>query len=344
MPERWQQELRKLGDVEPADDTWHRAELGPRIPGGPGLPPRRQRVVAGVVAIVIFVAAGGFAWRALRPTPQRSVGSDLNPTLVVTLRILKRDNVSVPTATLKVGGLTVPGRGGVWQSGNAGTSSEPIRFTVGDFVPVVVGSLLGVAGDAESVDAGLERPDGSGSVASFGQLSDDAVALDQPPGDYVLRLTGHWLQGNANFYFPIDLVEQASGSPLDGAAVLTFVGKNAPTATIAYGHGRQELSLRTTYTWCEDPSTCVQGTVDYTSGYPPAVDYLPVPAGARLVINGDVTAVTGLFRGDGHGDKGAVDLNEGTIPATPGRYVLQLDVAFDRGTATFFLGVNATAP
>ena len=87
---------------------------------------------------------------------------------------------------------------------------------------------------------------------------------------------------------------------------------------------------------------CVEGFADYAT-YPPAVEYRRMPAGTRLFINGNATAVTGVFRRDGHRDHGSVDLNEGRIPGTPGRYVLQLDVEFDRGSATLFLGVNATA-
>ncbi len=53
---------------------------GPPTPG----PSRRQRVFAGVLAFAIFLAAGGFAWRALhRSSSQGPSGSTL-PTLVIT--------------------------------------------------------------------------------------------------------------------------------------------------------------------------------------------------------------------------------------------------------------------
>jgi heat shock protein HslJ len=344
MTERWQDEVKRLGDLEPSDDIWRRAEQGPQGETGPSLPPRRQRVVAGVVAFVVFLAAGGFAWRALRPPVERSVGSDLDPSIVVILRILERDGVSLPTATLRVDDRTILGGGSTthWQS--AGTVESPPDFTDGDFTPLQRGSLLGAAGDAESVDAELQQPGTFPfqSVVSFGQLS-DAVKLDQPIGRYVLRLTGHWLQGNATFYFPIDLLDQAViARPDADAAVLTFVGKNAPTATLDYGDGQQD-GLRTTYTWCQDSSHCVQGTVDFTTGYPPAVDHLPIPAGTRLTIEGDATAIAGIFRPKGDSGNEPVNVDGNAIPQTPGRYVLQLDVEFDQSSATFFLGVEATS-
>jgi hypothetical protein len=62
MTERWQKELRKLRGVEPPEGVWERATT--RIPSGDGLPPARQRVVAGAVAFGVFIAAASFAWLA----------------------------------------------------------------------------------------------------------------------------------------------------------------------------------------------------------------------------------------------------------------------------------------
>ncbi|MEX1263233.1 MAG: hypothetical protein WEE66_04735 [Actinomycetota bacterium] len=64
MTERWQKQLRKLRGIEPPADGWQRAES--RAPGGDGLPPPRQRVVAGIVAFGVFAAAGAFGWQAFR--------------------------------------------------------------------------------------------------------------------------------------------------------------------------------------------------------------------------------------------------------------------------------------
>ena len=64
MSDRWKDELKKLRAVEPPAGLWDRAQ---RPPSADRLPPRRERIVAGVVAISVFVAAGAFAFQALRP-------------------------------------------------------------------------------------------------------------------------------------------------------------------------------------------------------------------------------------------------------------------------------------
>src|SRR5262245_23355714 len=73
MPERWERELRKLGGLD-VDEAPVRERVD-RGPTGDRLPPRRDRLVAGVVAVAVFVAAGVFAWRAFAPgSPRESVG------------------------------------------------------------------------------------------------------------------------------------------------------------------------------------------------------------------------------------------------------------------------------
>ena len=69
MTKRWERELRRLDDVDaPTERIRAHAADRPTDPShGDGLPPRRQRITAGVVAVVVFVAAGTFAWQAFRP-------------------------------------------------------------------------------------------------------------------------------------------------------------------------------------------------------------------------------------------------------------------------------------
>src|SRR5258705_13309309 len=65
MPERWQDELKKLRHEEMPDGVRERAEGGPRrrLPND-----GRRRLVAGIVAFAVFIAAGAFAWRAFGGT------------------------------------------------------------------------------------------------------------------------------------------------------------------------------------------------------------------------------------------------------------------------------------
>ena len=97
MTERWQQEVRKLGGVEPERDAWNRAAT--RAPGGDGLPPPRRRVVAGVVAFGVFFAAASFGWLALRPTAERTPGEVTEGTeaLVTPRASGRRDRMHTPS-------------------------------------------------------------------------------------------------------------------------------------------------------------------------------------------------------------------------------------------------------
>jgi hypothetical protein len=73
VSERWQQEVRKLRDVEPTPGIWEDA-MG-RPPSGTSdddHPPTRKRLIAGALALVVFIVAGAFAWQAFRPNDRLS--------------------------------------------------------------------------------------------------------------------------------------------------------------------------------------------------------------------------------------------------------------------------------
>lgn len=67
MTERWQRELQKLRQLEPPATTWSRVKQGARSRAPE--PSNAGRVVAGIVAFVVFAAAGVFAWRAFSGQP-----------------------------------------------------------------------------------------------------------------------------------------------------------------------------------------------------------------------------------------------------------------------------------
>jgi hypothetical protein len=77
MPKRWEQELRRLGDVPAPTGRIHARSTRPSEPRpSDGMPPTRQRVLAGVVAFGVFIAAGAFLVRAIDPTrPERAPGT-----------------------------------------------------------------------------------------------------------------------------------------------------------------------------------------------------------------------------------------------------------------------------
>ena len=96
MSERWQQEVRKLRDVEPTPGIWEDA-MG-RPPSGTSdddHPPTRKRLIAGALALVVFIVAGAFAWQAFRPNDRLSLAE---PSVSDVLRI-KCDAQSIEVQT-----------------------------------------------------------------------------------------------------------------------------------------------------------------------------------------------------------------------------------------------------
>jgi heat shock protein HslJ len=222
MTERWQREVRKLGTVEPERDAWNRAAT--RAPGGDGLPPPRQRVVAGVVAFGVFFAAASFGWLALQPTAERTPGEVTEGTEArVTLRVGTEGSDTYPVATLKVDGVIHVGRAMsyVWDgASNPMPWLEP-PYRARDFVTIELPAVVSLAGDADWADARLHPPDSflSGEGQELGRL-EMPQPIDVAPGRYVMEIRGHWRQhGNPSFYFPIEIVE----APADGA-ISTLAG------------------------------------------------------------------------------------------------------------------------
>lgn len=78
MTERWEHRLRELR-VETPPEMWRRIQEGPRNTPQLGSPRRRERVLAAVVALAVFAAAGAFAWRAFGPGPARVGASPPTP-------------------------------------------------------------------------------------------------------------------------------------------------------------------------------------------------------------------------------------------------------------------------
>lgn len=357
MPERWERELQRLRTVDPdTAQTWERAQ---RPPSGEGMPPRRQRVVAGVVAFAVFAAAGVFAWQALRPPGHTVATGPSGPTVTATFDT--RDaafDVSAsdgyPEGRLSFEGEAIGGTAASfsWEIDGGTNFSDALApdFRAGDYLAIQRGSQLVIAGSASSVTGELQRPGTFpfDRFQAFGTLT-GPVTLDAPAGRYVLHLTPMWPQGSVPYYFPIELVEPppAAGSAL----VLNVVsGVEGPEAWITWGDTSQ-YGVRHDYRWCNQPNGCVGGTTDW-GGMPPSVKYLPVPVGTPLVITGDVEGIRGGFLREGAGTPMVVKFETsvtleapGSVPDAPGRYPLGIEVTMDgdggHGTATFWFGVEA---
>ena len=88
MTRRWERELRTLKDVPaPLERIRERAARPPAGDASMDLPPRRQRIVAGMVAFAVFAVAGAFAWRAFEVDSAPIVTAPSNELPVLSVRL-----------------------------------------------------------------------------------------------------------------------------------------------------------------------------------------------------------------------------------------------------------------
>jgi hypothetical protein len=227
MTERWQRELSKLRSTQPPGEVWDRAKRGPT---GDGLPPRRQRIVAGVVAVAIFLSAGAFAWNAFRPVgglvgvTRRSAGPIRDATLSVV------GGSTGPSATLSFGGTSQSGRRGsyCWNGNGSGICADAVPFgrptkviQIPSDTPVVL------TGDATTFDLTLsrvkhrDRTDPAAASSTETLHAGDVFRLPRTrtaTGVYALDVFGTWPQGDAQFQFGIQLVAPTGPSSPEPSA------------------------------------------------------------------------------------------------------------------------------
>ena len=216
MPERWEDELKKLRREEMPDGVRERAEGGPRreLPND-----GRQRLVAGLVAFAVFIAAGAFAWRAFdragtggsEPTPSPSPVTAPG-TLVLDLSSL--DNA--PSFSISFEGLVQEGirQAYNWCGSDSGCVSGTGDFAyyppVTEYLPVSDGSTLQVTGDAESFE--VEVSDADGTPIRDAAVADGALVAHSP-GRYVWNVKGTWSQGDGNAFFGLEVLPPVDQIP-----------------------------------------------------------------------------------------------------------------------------------
>jgi hypothetical protein len=218
MTERWQRELKKLRQLEPPSTTWSHVEEGPKGDGPEASGARR--LMAGVVAFVVFAAAGVLAWTAFGPGSDQSTFVLGEPeqeqeSLIVSLLA----GPDQPTGTLRFGSRTEPLRplGFDWSDGNSSTIADAAypEFRQADFLAIPAGTLLQVQGDAQSVRGHLGPPSDPFAFLQRLGVDDGSTPLALDPGKYIVVLEAVWPQGSAPFLVPIQVVRppEASASP-----------------------------------------------------------------------------------------------------------------------------------
>jgi hypothetical protein len=215
MPERWERELRKLRGLEPREQmVREQVERGPsrnRWPGG------RERVIAGLVAGVVFVAAAAFAREAFLVTPTEpehragEAGSLDMPALTINAHA-EPGQSSPPEALARYGDVeaVIPVQGGEgWGMGNA--------FPSAMFGPheaaIPVGAPMLIESNADQVEVSFDRayPDGDLIPQSIDPGS--IATLPSEPGQLLIQVSATWQDGRAEFsvfvdlYAPVDVLD-----------------------------------------------------------------------------------------------------------------------------------------
>jgi hypothetical protein len=216
MPERWERELKKIGDLQPNERSVRsRTAEGP---SGARLRAGRERLLAGIVGIAVFVAAIAFSWDAListRPDGDAVGGGVVRegPALMIVANA-QPDQEHAPEAQARYGEVvaSIPVQGGEgWGIGNA--------FPAAMFGPheaaIPVGAPVVFESNAESVEVGFTQsyPDGD-SVPQ--ELSPEGMAtLPSEPGELQIQLSATWPEGRAEFSVFINLYEPADALDVD---------------------------------------------------------------------------------------------------------------------------------
>jgi hypothetical protein len=106
MTARWERQLHRLREAPvPLERLRERAQQPPR-PGSP-LPPTRERVIAGVVAIAVFVAVAAFGWRAFTTAGDETASLDAPPALAASPFSLWLSAERVPPGPVELVALLV---------------------------------------------------------------------------------------------------------------------------------------------------------------------------------------------------------------------------------------------
>jgi len=217
MTERWERELKKLGDVGPSAELRSRVDEGPHGGDQPPTPGGRQRVVAGVVAFAVFIAAGSLAWNAFRPgggSPAASgTGAPSGPTVHLDFNTTNGtpDCPGSPEATITYGDQSTKAAltSFTWTCPGSSMNADTVTpsFSDADFVRVPAGAELLVGGDLTAAEGNLQSSPGDYPWTTLHELGDlgGGVSLSFDPGRYVIEVIAHWPNGALHFYFPIEL-------------------------------------------------------------------------------------------------------------------------------------------
>jgi hypothetical protein len=218
MTERWKNEVKKLREFEPGADLGSRVAEGPR---GEPSPPARQRIVAGVTALVVFAAAAIFAVRVFGTGSDGVVGTSgpvgSDERIVIELSA-GRGNSQAPEATMRYGDREQHGvaEGYTWCVGDecaSGIADFAFYPPVAEYVVVPPGTPIEFTGDGvvEQYSLYVDAIDTSPIEVEGGRIPDANAT-------YALEVNATWAMasgehGESNFFFGVQALSSPSAAP-----------------------------------------------------------------------------------------------------------------------------------
>ncbi len=359
MTKRWERALRALDDVEvPADRIRERARREPSGDGPGPMRSPRQRVVAGVVAFAVFIAAGAFAWRMLQPTSSQVGGTNPGP---LVLRAAPAEGDPEPgvepqaVASLHLGDVEVPMLSAFTVSGGGdvglGTPGQEWDVAPEDYVAVPADTAVRVA-DAGADPLTVELWDASQRLVTAIDPLGDAPFARVDPGRYRLYVDAHWSSADGGwiegeFQFGVEIVAPMDPKPPAGTIVARFYveetthGGSGPSATLTTPDGTID-GTPTSFSWETGSSI---GYVDTVTPEFTDEDFVPVPVGSLLAVETDGSEVELTLHEQGtYPFKKVEPYGPVTDPVplnqTPGKYILHLTPVWEEGTVNYYFPIE----
>ncbi|MGH2673486.1 MAG: hypothetical protein ACRDHC_10960 [Actinomycetota bacterium] len=218
MPERWENEIKKLREFEPGADLGSRVAEGPR---GEPSPPARQRVVAAVTALVLFAAAAIFAVRVFGTDSDGRVatpGPGPDDRIVIELSS-GRGGSDAPVATMRYADREQHGvaEGYTWCDPDGQCSSSIADFAfyppVSEYLVVPPGTPIEFIGDGvvEQLRLYVDALD-TNPIEVDGDRIPDENAI------YALGVNATWAlasgeHGESFFFFGVQALSSPSAAP-----------------------------------------------------------------------------------------------------------------------------------
>jgi hypothetical protein len=338
MPRRWERALSNVPRLTEPDRLWREAAERAAHEDRPDpFPPRRQRLVAGVVAVGVFLAAGLFVWQAFEGAgPRPPAGDDPAPTApgprgsfasLTFARPAPGAESPVPSATLGFGDFVAHLKATDTSFVNQFVTTSELP---GSSLGLPAGLPMRMEGDAVagSVKVYASYPFDRDPISAY-DLREGPAFLPDRPGTYFLSVRGEWADGWTTYLWGIPVVRSETlqialddhGRTGEGAAELWVGGRRVTGAVVERGQMIGDVGMG-------HPIPPVQFRAD---------DYVEIEAGAPIRLLGEATELSAALTGprwEEASDPGVTVPLFGPrvgVPAEPGHHLLVLDAAWQEG-------------